>query len=61
MRTWKFLVGIAAVAVVAGGTVVVRNQLGLMHGGPTAAAAPAAFAMPVPVTSIVKKTIPIYL
>src|SRR5665213_1030254 len=61
MRVWKLLVGAAAIVAVAGGTFIVRNQLGLMPGAPVAAAAPAAFAMPVPVTKIVKKTIPIFL
>jgi multidrug efflux system membrane fusion protein len=61
MRVWKLLVGAAAVVAVAGGTVLVRDQLGLLQAGPSAKAAPAAFAMPVPVTKIVKKTIPIYL
>ena len=61
MRVWKLLVGAAAIVAVAGGTFIVRNQLGLVPGAPGAAAAPVAFAMPVPVTKILKKTIPIFL
>ena len=61
MRTWKALVGGAAiVAAGAGGYVVLRDQAALI-GSTAKAAAPPAFAMPVPVTAIVMKTIPLHL
>ena len=58
MQKWKLGVGAAVVAVVAVGAVTFFQR-----GGKPAVAAtgPAAFAMPVPVTKIVRKTIPIYL
>jgi membrane fusion protein, multidrug efflux system len=61
MRTWKALVsGAAIVAAVAGGYLVLRDQAALF-GSAAKAAAPPAFAMPVPVTAIVMKTIPLHL
>jgi membrane fusion protein, multidrug efflux system len=61
MRTWKALVGGAAiVAAAAGGYVVLHDQAALI-GSAAKAAAPPAFAMPVPVTDIVTKTIPLHL
>jgi len=57
MRLWKILLGTAAVICVAAGTFVYSNR-----GAPTAAAAPSGPpAMPVPVASVIKKTIPVYL
>ena len=57
MRLWKILLGTAAVIFVAAGTFVYSNR-----GAPTAAAAPSGPpAMPVPVASVIKKTIPVYL
>ncbi|MGZ3409697.1 MAG: efflux RND transporter periplasmic adaptor subunit [Xanthobacteraceae bacterium] len=57
MRNWK--IGLAAtVAIAAAASAVIfvyKNK------GDTAGAAPSAFVMPVPVTKVVKKTIPIYL
>jgi membrane fusion protein, multidrug efflux system len=61
MRTWKALVGGAAiVAAGAGGYVVLHDQAALI-GSAAKAAAPPAFALPVPVTAIVTKTIPLHL
>jgi multidrug efflux system membrane fusion protein len=62
MRSWKIALAATAVAVVAIAFVVVRRGDTLIGG--TAGAAtpnPATIAMPVPVTKIVKKAIPIYL
>ncbi|MDO8878715.1 MAG: efflux RND transporter periplasmic adaptor subunit [Pseudolabrys sp.] len=62
MQKWKLGIGLAlgAVAIVAGVFALQRNTFSL--GKPaTAAPNPAAFAMPVPVAKIVRKTIPIYL
>jgi multidrug efflux system membrane fusion protein len=62
MNKLKLTIGLAV-----GAVVVVGAFVGIRHGatlfGETATAAPnpAAFAMPVPVTKIVRKTIPIYL
>ena len=58
MRLWKILLGTAAVVGVAAVTFVYSNR-----GAPTAsAAAPSGpQAMPVPVASVIKKTIPVYL
>lgn len=57
-KKWKLSIGVAAVAIVAVGAMV-----GFQRGGEPAKAAtgPGGFAMPVPVTKIARKTIPIYL
>jgi multidrug efflux system membrane fusion protein len=58
MRPWKILLGSAAVICVAAGAFVYSSR------GPQTAAAAAPSgppAMPVPVTSVIKKTIPVYL
>jgi membrane fusion protein, multidrug efflux system len=62
MRSWKIAAAATAVAVTVAGIVVVRHGETLV--GSTAGAAtpnPAKMAMPVPVATIVKKAIPIYL
>jgi multidrug efflux system membrane fusion protein len=62
MRSWKFAFAATAVAAIVIGLVVLRRGETLI--GNTAGAAtpnPAAIAMPVPVATIVKKAIPIYL
>jgi multidrug efflux system membrane fusion protein len=62
MRSWKIVLAATAVAVIVIGFVVLRRGDALMGG--TAGAAtpnPATMAMPVPVATIVKKAIPIYL
>jgi multidrug efflux system membrane fusion protein len=62
MRSWKIAFAATTVAVVAIGFVVLRRGETLI--GSTAGAAtpnPATMAMPVPVATIVKKAIPIYL
>jgi multidrug efflux system membrane fusion protein len=62
MRSWKIALVAAAVAAIVVGFVVLRHGEALI--GNTAGAAtpnPAAVAMPVPVATIVKKAIPIYL
>ena len=57
MRHWKILLGSAAVVCVGAG--IAYSSL---RTGPVAAAAPSGPpAMPVPVTSVIKKTIPVYL
>jgi multidrug efflux system membrane fusion protein len=57
MRHWKILLGSAAVVCVGAGIV-----FSSLRAGPVAAAAPSGPpAMPVPVTSVIKKTIPVYL
>src|SRR5258708_31853742 len=57
MKTWKVLLGGAAILCV-GGAVFAYS----VRSGPVAAAAPAGPpAMPVPVAAVVKKTIPVYL
>jgi membrane fusion protein, multidrug efflux system len=57
MRHWKILLGSAAVICVGAGILV-----STLRTGPVAAAAPSGPpAMPVPVTSVTKKTIPVYL
>jgi multidrug efflux system membrane fusion protein len=57
MRHWKILLGSAAVVCIGAG--IVYSSL---RTGPVAAAAPSGPpAMPVPVTSVIKKTIPVYL
>jgi multidrug efflux system membrane fusion protein len=57
MRHWKILLGSAAVVCVGAGIV-----FSSLRTGPVAAAAPSGPpAMPVPVTSVIKKTIPVYL
>lgn len=57
MRHWKILLGSAAVICVGAGILV-----STLRTGPVAAAAPAGPpAMPVPVTAVTKKTIPVYL
>ena len=60
MRSWKLGLGsVVAVAAVAITYVVTKHcdQVGENHAG---AASPGGFAMPVPVTKVVKKTIPLY-
>jgi multidrug efflux system membrane fusion protein len=62
MRSWKIALAATAVAVILIAVVILRRDAALMGG--TAGAAtpnPATMAMPVPVTTIVKKAIPIYL
>jgi multidrug efflux system membrane fusion protein len=62
MRSWKIALVAAAVAAIVVGFVVLRHGEALI--GNTAGAAtpnPAAVAMPVPVATIVKKAIPVYL
>jgi multidrug efflux system membrane fusion protein len=62
MRSWKIGLAATAVAAVIATTVIVLRKDGAMIGNTAGATpSPAAFAMPVPVTRIVKKTIPIYL
>ena len=57
MRLWKILFGGAAVAC-AGAAILVFT----FRSGPVAAAAPAGPpAMPVPVVSVIKRTVPVYL
>src|ERR1700761_6898482 len=57
MRHWKIWLGSAAVICVGAGIAYTS-----LHTGPVAAAAPAGpFAMPVPVTPVIKKTVPVYL
>jgi membrane fusion protein, multidrug efflux system len=57
MRHWKILLGSAAVICVGAGILVSS-----LRTGPVAAAAPSGPpAMPVPVTAVTKKTIPVYL
>jgi len=65
MRVWKILLGCV---VVAGGTAAtfvswprLIGEIGVAQKQTTAAAAAAPFAMPVPVTRIVKRTVPVYL
>ncbi len=58
MRAWKILLGSAVVIGVGAGAFVYSNR------GPQSAAAAAPSgppAMPVPVTAVIKKTIPVYL
>jgi multidrug efflux system membrane fusion protein len=58
MLNWKILSGTVVVIGVLAGAFVYSNR----SGGSVAAAAPSGpFAMPVPVTSVIKKTIPVYL
>ncbi|HTK14048.1 MAG TPA: efflux RND transporter periplasmic adaptor subunit [Xanthobacteraceae bacterium] len=62
MRTWKITLGVTvAVAAVATTFVFLYNDKAMIEGSAGAAPAPAMMAMPVPVTDVVKKTIPIYL
>ncbi|HWJ74798.1 MAG TPA: efflux RND transporter periplasmic adaptor subunit [Kaistia sp.] len=65
MRIWKITLGaVVTLGVVSAAGVHLLDIRGNWLGGGTAGAAtpdPAAFAMPVPVMSVVKKTIPIYL
>jgi multidrug efflux system membrane fusion protein len=58
MQKWKLGIGLGVLAVVA-----IAAFVGFQRGGDPAKAAPGpgGFAMPVPVTKITKKTIPIYL
>jgi multidrug efflux system membrane fusion protein len=58
MKTWSYLLGGAAVVCI-GAAVVMTNSV---QTGPATAAPPSGpAAMPVPVTAVVKRTIPIYL
>jgi membrane fusion protein, multidrug efflux system len=60
MRHWKTGVGVvAALAASAAAVSVVRNN-GAGGAARAATAAPPAFVMPVPVTSVVKKAVPVY-
>ena len=60
MRVWKVVLGAGvAVAAVAVWHVVDRNAKDMVAGAATPN--PAMMAMPVPVTKIIKKTLPIYL
>src|SRR6476619_2485363 len=61
MQTWKIVLGTSALAAIAIAVVVVRQGDALFGGTAGAIPNPAAFAMPVPVVNIVKKTIPISL
>jgi multidrug efflux system membrane fusion protein len=61
MQTWKIVLGTTALAAIAIAVVVVRQGDALFGGTAGAIPNPAAFAMPVPVANIVKKTIPISL
>lgn len=60
MRHWKFTLGATVLVAVAASAVVFlyRGQAVI---GETAGAAPTMMAMPVPVTKVVKRTVPIYL
>src|SRR4051812_11575584 len=58
MLNWKVLSGTVVIVAFAAGAFVYSNR----SGGQAATAAQAGpFAMPVPITSVVKKTIPVYL
>ncbi|WP_342361876.1 efflux RND transporter periplasmic adaptor subunit [Terrarubrum flagellatum] len=62
MRSWKIGLGAVIVAAGVGAAVhIVRKSPGVAGHPADAAPAAAAFVMPVPVTPIIKKTIPIYL
>src|SRR2546426_704523 len=62
MRSWEIgLAAIAAAALIAATVFLLRTHPALIGNAAGAAPNPAAFAMPVPVTKVVKKTIPIYL
>jgi multidrug efflux system membrane fusion protein len=65
MRVWKIIIGAAVLAgAVSAAGIYVLDRNGWERDGGTAGAAtrpPAAFAMPVPVAKVVRKTIPIYL
>jgi len=62
MRSWKIgLAATAVVAVVATTVIILRKDTALIGNTASATPSPAPFAMPVPVTKIVKKTIPIFL
>jgi membrane fusion protein, multidrug efflux system len=63
MRSWKIAFAVTAVAVIVVITFVVLRRGDSLIGGTAGAAtpSPASFAMPVPVTKIVKKDIPVYL
>jgi multidrug efflux system membrane fusion protein len=57
MQKWKLGIGVAVAAIV-----VVAAVIGFQRDEPAkASASPGPFAMPVPVTKIVRKTIPVYL
>jgi len=60
-HTWKIALGTAALTAIAIGIVVVRQGDALFGGTAGAIPNPAMMAMPVPVTNVVKKTIPIAL
>src|ERR1700719_2360422 len=63
MRSWKVAFAVTAVAVIVVIAFVVLRRGASLFGGTAGAAtpSPASFAMPVPVTKIVKKDVPIYL
>jgi membrane fusion protein, multidrug efflux system len=62
MRTWKIAFAATAVAVIIAGVAILRHGEAVIGGAAGAATpSPAKMAMPVPVTKIVKKAIPIYL
>src|ERR1700712_3533924 len=60
MKNWKILIGAAVVAAAAaGGIVTTYHGEGVVLAAPTTP--PAMPAMPVPVTGVIKRTIPVYL
>src|ERR1700720_2856467 len=63
MRSWKIAFAVTAVAVIVAIAFVVLRRGDSLIGGTAGAAtpSPASFAMPVPVTKIIKKDIPVYL
>jgi membrane fusion protein, multidrug efflux system len=61
MRSWKIITAAAAIVAVGITVVVVGRDNALLSGTAGAATPPVAMAMPVPVATIVRKEIPIYL
>lgn len=61
MEKWKLTLGLAVGVVAIGAAVIAFQRDGLSEKAGAATPNPAMMAMPVPVTKIVKKTIPIYL
>jgi multidrug efflux system membrane fusion protein len=61
MRSWKIGLAATAAAAIGATVIILRTGTTLLGDSAGAATSPAALAMPVPVTRIVKKTIPIYL
>jgi multidrug efflux system membrane fusion protein len=61
MKSHRFIQGALALAALGGGAFLLAHELGIRAGDGAARASPPAFVMPVPVSSVVKMSVPVTL